>query len=68
LFEFRFEHARGRCWGRAFACVWDGPLVLQPEEVADVVLMTPDEVRRRAEHEPFTPDGLYVVRRHAARP
>jgi 8-oxo-dGTP pyrophosphatase MutT (NUDIX family) len=64
LFDFHFENERIRVWGGAFSCVYDGPLFLQAEEVEDVILMTPEEVLRRAATERFTPDGLYVVRRY----
>jgi isopentenyldiphosphate isomerase len=64
LFDFYFTDERTRVWGGAFSCVYDGPLVLQEEEVEHVILMTPEEILRRAETEPFTPDGLSVVRRY----
>lgn len=65
LFDFYFSDPRSRVWGGAFTCIYDGPLTLQAEEVEHVELMTMDEILRRAETEPFTPDGLYVVRRYA---
>jgi len=64
LFDFYFTDERTRVWGGTFSCVYDGPLVLQEEEVESVTLMTPEEILRRAETELFTPDGLYVVRRY----
>ncbi|MCS6926312.1 MAG: NUDIX hydrolase YfcD [Candidatus Binatia bacterium] len=64
LFDFYFANEHTRVWGGTFSCVYEGPLVLQAEEVESVTLMTPEEVLRRAEAEPFTPDGLYVVRRY----
>ncbi len=64
LFDFYFTDERIRVWGGAFFCVYDGKMVLQEEEVEDVVLITIDEILRRAETEPFTPDGLYVLRRY----
>jgi 8-oxo-dGTP pyrophosphatase MutT (NUDIX family) len=64
LFDFYFEDEHVRVWGGAFSCVYDGELILQKEEVESVVLMTPDDVLRRAGTERFTPDGLYVVRRY----
>ncbi len=64
LFDFYFTDERTRVWGGAFFCVYDGKMVLQEEEVEDVVLITIDEILRRAETEPFTPDGLYVLRRY----
>jgi isopentenyldiphosphate isomerase len=63
LFDFYFADERTRVWGGAFSCVYEGPLVLQEEEVESVTLLTPEEILRRAGTEPFTPDGLYVVRR-----
>jgi isopentenyldiphosphate isomerase len=64
LFDCYFADEHTRVWGGAFSCVYDGELVLQEEEVEDVALMTIDEILRRAETEPFTPDGLYVLRRY----
>lgn len=64
LFDFYFADAHTRVWGGAFSCVYEGPLILQTEEVEGVTVMTPQAVLLRAETEPFTPDGLYVVRRY----
>ncbi len=61
-FEFWFDDAKVKVWGGAFSCVYDGELVLQPEEVESVTLMRPGTVA--AGKEQFTPDGLYVVRRY----
>jgi hypothetical protein len=44
--------------------VYGGEISLQAEEVESVELMTSDEILRRSVSEPFTPDGLYVVRRY----
>lgn len=64
LFPFLYEDERNRVWGRAFACTWDGPIVLQPEEVESGEFVEVEEVFRRAAEEPFTPDGLLVLRRY----
>ncbi len=64
LFDFYFADERTRVWGGAFSCVYDGKVVLQEEEVEDVALMTIAEILRRAETEPFTPDGLYVLQQY----
>jgi isopentenyldiphosphate isomerase len=64
LFDFYFADEHTRVWGGAFSCLYDGEVVLQEEEVEDVALMTSDEILRRAETEPFTPDGLYVLQRY----
>lgn len=64
-FDFYFEDERSRVWGRTFTCTWDGPLELQAEEVEFVERMTPEEIFARSATEPFTPDGLLVVRKLA---
>jgi isopentenyldiphosphate isomerase len=61
LFDFWFEEEAVRVWGRAFRCRYDGPLVLQAEEVAGIAMMRPEEVL--ASPAPVTSDGLFVVRR-----
>lgn len=64
-FDFWFDEAPVRVWGRVFVCRYDGPLVLQAEEVESVCLLTPEAVLGSEER--VTPDGLEVVRRYLAR-
>jgi 8-oxo-dGTP pyrophosphatase MutT (NUDIX family) len=64
--DFYYEDERIRVWGAAFSCVYDGKMVLQEAEVESGSFMKTDEVLRLAESEPFTPDGLYVLRRYLA--
>jgi 8-oxo-dGTP pyrophosphatase MutT (NUDIX family) len=64
LFDFYFEHEHMRLWGRAFSCKYDGEVVLQAEEVESGAFVPIPDVLRRAETEPFTPDGLYVLQRY----
>jgi isopentenyldiphosphate isomerase len=64
LFDFYYEDEYIRLWGRAFACEYDGELVLQEEEVESGEFIGVDEVFRLAETEPFTPDCLYVLQRY----
>jgi isopentenyldiphosphate isomerase len=64
LFEFYFADEATRVWGGVFSCVYDGELILQEEEVEYIRLMTIKDIWRQAEREPFTPDGLYVLRRY----
>jgi 8-oxo-dGTP pyrophosphatase MutT (NUDIX family) len=64
LFDFYFEENQCRVWGRAFSCVYDGELTLQPEEVESGEFLSPQEILRRAESQPYTPDGLDVLRRY----
>jgi 8-oxo-dGTP pyrophosphatase MutT (NUDIX family) len=63
LFDFYHEEAGNKVWGRAFSCIWDGEISLQAEEVASGSFMTVTAALALAESEPFTPDGLYALRR-----
>lgn len=64
LFVFYYNDERSRVWGAAFSCVYDGDMVLQEEEVESGTFMNIQDVLQRAETLPFTPDGLYVLRRY----
>ena len=64
LFEFYHADDNSRVWGAAFRCVYDGEVTLQEEEVESGAFMEVDAVFRAAATEPFTPDGLYVLRRY----
>ena len=64
LFTFYFTDERTRVWGRVFTCVYDGELVLQPEEVESGEFLPVAEILRRAQTESYTPDSMYVLRRH----
>ena len=66
MFEFYFENDHTCLWGRAFSCVYDGELTLQPEEVESGAFVSIPDILRLAETEPYTPDGLYVLRRYLA--
>lgn len=62
LFDFYFEEGKVRVWGRVFSCRSEGPFRLQEEEVQGGEFMSLDEIARRSASEPFTPDGLEVLR------
>ena len=64
LFEFYHADDDSRVWGAAFRCVYGGEVTLQEEEVESGAFMELDAVFRAAATEPFTPDGLYVLRRY----
>ena len=64
LFEFYHKDANSRVWGAAYRCVYDGAVTLQEEEVESGAFMAVDEVFEAAVTQPFTSDGLYVLRRH----
>ena len=59
LFSLYYEDERIRCFGDAWALVWDGPLKLQASEVESVHKMTMQEIIERYERgDKFTPDSL----------
>jgi 8-oxo-dGTP pyrophosphatase MutT (NUDIX family) len=64
LFDFYFENKHTRLWGCAFSCTYDGVVVLQEEEVESGAFVPVDDILRRAETQPFTPDGIYVLQRY----
>ena len=65
-FDFFHEDQNNKVWGRVFTCRYDGPITLQPEEVADGFFMAVPEVLQLAASRPFTPDGLLVLHRYLA--
>ena len=62
-FTHRYEGPDGRCFGGVFDLVWDGPVRLQPEEVAWGTFLSLDEVDAMIERERFCPDSLEVFER-----
>ncbi len=56
-FHYCDEHTD--VWGAIFDCTYDGPLVLQEEEVDEVLEMTSDEILTRRNE--FTPDGIHAM-------
>lgn len=61
-FDFYFE-GEGKCWGRAYSCVWDGPIVPQPEEVQSVCMAGLDAIFAGWDGRQMTPDSLLALRR-----
>jgi isopentenyldiphosphate isomerase len=64
LFDFYFEDAGNQVWGKAYACVHDGTIVLQEEEIESGEFHRIDEILTSADHAPYTPDGIYVLKRY----
>jgi len=63
-FTFPYEEGTNRVWGRVYSCTYDGKLTLQAEEVESGFFETPQNVIALSEKEPFTPDGIYVLKRY----
>ena len=62
-FHFFFQNDDCQVWGRVYSCYYDGPLSLQEEEVASVVLESPEEVLSNRNHRNYTPDSLVALER-----
>ena len=62
-FTFFYIEGGNEVWGRVYSCVHDGPLILQNEEIESGYFADPRSVLSLSEKEPFTPDGLYVLKR-----
>jgi isopentenyldiphosphate isomerase len=58
-----YEDENNRVWGRVFRCICAGPFVLQAEEVESGQFLQPTAALKLAEREPFTPDGLVLLRK-----
>lgn len=62
LFDFYFESERTKVWGATFLAWWDGPVKLQPEEVAGVRLLHVDEITAEVQSGvPYCPDSLRAL-------
>jgi isopentenyldiphosphate isomerase len=63
-FTFFYEEGKNKVWGRVYSCMYDGEMILQEEEVESGFFAVPDAVLALSEKEPFTPDGIYVLKRY----
>ncbi|MBW2506716.1 MAG: NUDIX hydrolase YfcD [Deltaproteobacteria bacterium] len=63
-FTFFYQEDKNRVWGRVYSCIYDGELILQAEEVESGYFMSPLEVLALSKKEPFTRDGIYVLKRY----
>ncbi len=66
LFDQYYEDADNRVWGRIFRCLSEGPFVFQAEEVESGRFIAPAAALELSGKEPFTPDGLIVLRKTLA--
>jgi 8-oxo-dGTP pyrophosphatase MutT (NUDIX family) len=63
LFDYYFEDRDNRVWGRIFSCTHEGPFHLQAEEIDSGRFMSVDEIFELSLREPFTPDGLVILKK-----
>ena len=60
-FNYFYNCNENPVWCAVFTTKWDGELILQPEEVQWVELMTPQEIITRSQTEKFCPDGTHIL-------
>ncbi|MDY7563223.1 NUDIX hydrolase [Pseudomonas sp. 10B1] len=65
--RFFFDQPGNRLWCAVFSAVWDGPLILQPEEVLEARFIPVNEVLQETEHKPYCPDSLAALKRYLGR-
>lgn len=58
--RFFFQSADSRLWGAVYSCRWDGPILMQPEEVMDLRWIDPTSSWQRA-GESYAPDSLQAL-------
>lgn len=63
-FVFFYDAGKNQVWGRVYSCIHDGGLTLQAEEVESGFFAAPEDVLALSKKEPFTPDGIYVLKRY----
>lgn len=63
LFDFYYQDAHNKLWGRAYECRHEGPFVLQASEIDEGFFCAPAEVLQ-GRYAPVTPDGLQVLGRY----
>lgn len=66
LFDFYGEYGGSRIWGRAYVCRYDGPLVLQKEEISSGAWYDSRKAVSFCGENNCTPDSLYVFERYLA--
>lgn len=61
LFDHYYQDKANKVWGRVFLCRHPGPFLLQESEIEYGRFMGVDEVRRLAQQEALTPDGIEIL-------
>ncbi|WP_339843293.1 NUDIX domain-containing protein [uncultured Halopseudomonas sp.] len=59
-FRFFYQSEQSRLWGCVFSCTWDGPIIMQPEEVVAVRWINPGKAWQR-DGESYAPDSLQAL-------
>ena len=62
-FDHFYEDKNNRVWGRIYCCSYEGPFVLQKEEVEYGMFVPVQTALNMSKKEPFTPDGIEILNR-----
>ncbi|MDK9706670.1 MAG: alpha/beta fold hydrolase [Desulforhopalus sp.] len=71
LFDHYYDAGGNRVWGRVFACLYNGPFILQESEVAAGRFISVKNALLLKDREPFSPNGLeilYKLQRYRQKP
>lgn len=63
LFFHYYEDGDNKVWGGVYRCRHDGPFILQKEEVEYGLFLSVADVLEKESIEPFTPDGIQILKR-----
>ncbi|WOG29945.1 NUDIX hydrolase YfcD [Endozoicomonas sp. 8E] len=63
LFYFYFHNDDCSVWGRVYSCQYEGELRLQEEEVAGVIMESPEDILSNRFNRRYTPDSLVALER-----
>lgn len=67
LFLHRYADEHSVVQGMVYCALSEGPFRLQPEEIVQGEFLSVSQVKQRAEHQPFCPDGLAVLAEYQRR-
>lgn len=62
--RFYFDCPDNHLWCAVFSAVWDGPLLVQPEEVQQACFMPVAQALRLSQTQPYCPDSLAALKRY----
>ena len=66
--EFLFDHyyadQLNKVWGYVYRCYSEGPFILQKEEIDEGRFLSLDDILEMDKSEPFTPDGIEIIKRY----
>ena len=63
VFKHRYSGPDGEAWGTLYEVTWDGPIRMQPEEVAWNDWVTPGRLETMLSELPFCRDSVEIFRR-----